>query len=159
MNDIHVRIAEVKVGVSGDILRTVLGSCVGIVFIWNELEICGLAHCFLPEGDDLENPISARYVNQAIESLIKLMKIKKKDIEHVEVYVAGGANMMNKLLKTSKSQVGEDNIKAAWKYLALHGFKIKKSNVGQGTGIKMIVDCSKRSVEFIRLENIDYNAL
>ena len=159
MNDIHVKIAEVKVGVPGDILRTVLGSCVGIVFIWEEMGICGLAHCFLPEGDDHEHPISARYVNQAIESLMTLMKIKKNDVEHIDVYVAGGANMMNKLLKTNKSQVGNENLKSAWKYLALHGFKVKKSNVGQGTGIKMIVDCSKSSVDFIRLENIDYNAL
>jgi chemotaxis protein CheD len=107
----------------------------------------------------LENPISARFVNQAIVSLMTLMKIKKSDVDEIEVYVAGGANMMNQLLKTNKAQIGKFNLEAAWKFLAHYGFKVRRSNVGQGTGIKMIVNCTEGSVEFIRLEPIDYNAI
>ena len=33
-NDIHVNIAEVKIGKNGDILKATLGSCVGIAFLW-----------------------------------------------------------------------------------------------------------------------------
>ncbi|MBY0416299.1 MAG: chemotaxis protein CheD [Bdellovibrionales bacterium] len=159
MTDIHVRIAEVKLGVPGDTLRTCLGSCVGIVFIWREKKLCGLAHCFLPEGQDTNNKISAKYVNQGIESLMGLMKIKSTDVENIEVYIAGGANMMNQLLKSNKAQVGKHNLEATGKFLAQYGFRIKKSNTGQDTGIKIIVDCEKGKVEFVRLDVIDYDVM
>jgi chemotaxis protein CheD len=156
MNDIHVKIAEVKIGTPGDMLRTCLGSCVGIVFVWKEKKIFGLAHCFLPEGNDQENPLGAKFVNQGIESLMSLMKIKKSDVAEIEVYMAGGANMMNRLIKTNKGQIGNHNIESATKYLDHHGFKIKKSDLGKDSGIKIIVDCTLGSVEFIRLEKTEF---
>jgi chemotaxis protein CheD len=156
MSDVHVKIAEIKIGVPGDILRTCLGSCVGIVFVWKEKQLYGLAHCFLPEGQDQERAISAKYVDQAVVSLMTLMKIKKSDVENIEVYIAGGANMMNQLLKTKKAQVGKHNIEATYKNLGLYGFKIKQSNLGQETGIKIIVDCTSGSVEFVRLDPVEY---
>jgi chemotaxis protein CheD len=159
MNDIHVKIAEVKLGEPGDILRTCLGSCVGIVFAWKEKNLYGLAHCFLPEGEDGTNAISAKYANQAVTSLMTLMKIKKSDVENIEVYVAGGANMMNQLIKSSKAQIGKHNLESVAKNLALHGFKVKKSNTGQDTGIKIIVDCSEGTVEFVRLDHINYDVM
>lgn len=159
MSDVHVRIAEVKVGVPGDVLKTCLGSCVGIAFIWKEKNLCGLAHCFLPEGEDTTNPNGAKFVNQGIASLMTLMKIKKTDIENIEVYMAGGANMMNKLIKTNKGQIGKFNLDAAYKYLSEYGFKIKKSNVGHDSGIKMIIDCTNGTVEFARLDTINYDVI
>lgn len=152
MNDIHVKIAEVKIGSTGDLLKTCLGSCVGIVFIWKEKKLYGMAHCFLPEGNDSQNVISARYVNQGIISLMTMMKIKKEDADQIDVYVAGGGNMMNQLLKSNRAQIGKHNTDATAKWLAHFGFKVKKSDLGADGGVKIYVDCSTGEVEFIRLE-------
>lgn len=156
MNDIHVKIAEVKVGTSGDLLKACLGSCMGIAFVWREKNLYGLAHCFLPEGEDETAMISARYVNQGIVSLMSLMKIKKEDIPHIEVYLAGAGNMMNQLIKSNKAQIGKHNADSTAKWLAHYGFKVKRSDIGLDRGVKIHVNCTTGEVEFIRLEDLQY---
>lgn len=158
MSEIHVKIAEVKTGKSGDILKATLGSCVGICFVWKEKGLYGLAHCFLPETETDQHVIGAKYVNQAILSLMKLMDIRKEDIKKIDVYVAGGGNMMNKLMKSNNSQVGKFNADSAFKYLAYYGFKIKESSVGSNSGSKIIVDCTTGDVEFQILEQLEFIA-
>lgn len=153
MTDHHVKIAEVKVGTTGDNLKTCLGSCVGIVFVWKEKKLYGLAHCFLPEGDDGPNEISARYVNQGIKSLMTLMHITKTDVASIEVYVAGGSNMMNQLIKSNKAQIGMHNANSTAKWLAHYGFKVRKSDLGADCGVKIHVNCTTGEVEFSHLEN------
>ena len=154
MSDIHVKIAEVKIGTTGDVLKATLGSCVGIAFIWKEKKLYGLAHCFLPEGDTMIYPIGARYVNQGIVSLMNLMKIKKEDIPHIEVYIAGGGNMMNQIIKNKKVQVGRHNCDSTAKWLAFHGLKVKRSDLGHDCGVKIHVDCTTGEVDFIRLDDL-----
>ena len=155
MDEIHVKIAEVKTGEEGTLLRSTLGSCVGIVFIWREQKICGMAHCFLPFGIEEGNTISAKYVNQGIKSLMSMMNIQKSNVGEIEVYIAGGANMMNQLFKNKVTQIGKNNSEAAIKHLSDYGFKIKKSDIGQDTGIKMYVNCTTFEVDFVRLEPLN----
>ena len=158
MEEIHVKIAEVKTGHPGEILKATLGSCIGIAFIWKKKEICGLAHCFLPETETEQYTTGAKYVNQAILSLMKLMNIKKEDTRHIEVYLAGAGNMMNQLLKSHNSQIGKNNAEAAHKYLREYGFRIKEENLGANRGSKIRVNCTEGTVEFILLEEINYYA-
>jgi chemotaxis protein CheD len=154
MSDLNVKIAEVKIGTDGDILKATLGSCVGIAFIWKEKNLYGLAHCFLPETDEVSNEISARYVNQGIASLMTMMKIKKEDAASIDVYIAGGGNMMNQLMKSNRAQIGKHNADATAKWLAHHGFKVKRSDLGHDCGMKIQVNCSTGEVDFIRLEDL-----
>lgn len=154
MNDIHVKIAEVKIGSTGDCLKACLGSCVGIAFAWKEKNIYGMAHCFLPEGDDNRHEISARYVNQGIISLMTLMKIKKEDVSKIEVYIAGGGNMMNQLMRSNRAQIGRHNADSTAKWLAHYGFKIKKSDVGLDGGVKIHLNCTTGEVEITRLDDM-----
>lgn len=155
MNEVHVKIAEVKTGEEGTLLRSTLGSCVGIVFIWKEKKVCGMAHCFLPFGIEEGMDISAKYVNQGITSLMSMMNIKKQDIGEIEVYIAGGANMINQLIKNKITQIGKNNSESALKHLNDYGFKIKKSDLGQDTGIKIYVNCSTFEVDFVRLDPLN----
>ncbi|MBC7712570.1 MAG: chemotaxis protein CheD [Rhizobacter sp.] len=155
MKEVHVKIAEVHTGTEGEILRATLGSCIGIAFIWREQKLCGLAHCFLPETEEEAHLIGAKYVNQAILSLMKIMKIKKEDINDVEVYLAGAGNMMNQLFKSNSSQIGKNNEISARKYLQCHGFKIKEARLGYNSGSKILVNCSDFTVEFIKLDELN----
>lgn len=154
MKEIHVKIGEVKIGENGDILKATLGSCVGIAFIWKKKNVCGLAHCFLPETNTESMVTGGKYVNQAILSLMRLMSIRKDDISEIEVYLCGGGNMMNKLFKSNTSQIGRFNAEAAYKYLSHHGFKITKEALGSHTGSKIVVDCTNYNVEFFVLDEL-----
>ena len=61
----NVHIGEVKTG-SGDVeLQTILGSCIGIGFLWKKRGVYGLAHCLLSKSPDQDFEIGARYVDQA----------------------------------------------------------------------------------------------
>ena len=40
LKEINVHIGEIKVAKNGAILKTILGSCVGICFIWKKKGIC-----------------------------------------------------------------------------------------------------------------------
>lgn len=142
-NTIPVRIGEVKVARHGETLKAILGSCVGIAFIWKEKQIVALAHCLLPENPHKENAISARYVNDAIPSLIALMKITDEDKRSVEVHIAGGGNMTTKLSSRDPAYpVGVLNVSAAEKYLKAYGFKIRSAVTGGMIGRQIAVSAT-----------------
>lgn len=153
-SDIHVKIGEVKVGKSGDILKATLGSCVGIAFVWKKKNIYGLAHCLLPESVESDFKISAKYVSQAVPSLMALLKIKKEDIDEIEVYFAGGGNMMSQLSKRNVDHIGTLNIEAARKYLKLNGFKFKELDSGGEVGRQIFVNCTSGEVYVNRFDKI-----
>lgn len=151
-NEIHVKIGEVKTGKRGDILKTTLGSCVGIAFLWKSENKFALAHCLLPESTDSINTIGAKFVNQAIPSLIALLKIKSENVREIEVHLAGGGNMMSQLSRKNVDHVGTMNILAAQKLLEAQGFKIRSMDVGGEEGRQMYVDCSTGKVSVIKIQ-------
>lgn len=152
LNEIHVKIGEVKIGKEGDLLRATLGSCVGIAFIWKAKGIAGLAHCLLPEASESTFVIGAKFVSQAIPSLIALLKLKPENMNEVEVYIAGGGNMMSQLARRNVEHVGNQNITAAKKYLRIYGIPFTELDLGGDVGHQIFIDCSSGNVIVKRLE-------
>jgi chemotaxis protein CheD len=134
------------VGKVGEKLKATLGSCVGIAFLWKEKKIYGLAHCLLPDANITSFSVSAKYVSQAIPSLIHLMKIPKESFSEIEVHLAGGANMLVQLSKSNPEHIGKLNQKMAIKLLAENGFKVKHKDFGGEEGRQIAVDCSTEEV-------------
>lgn len=153
MREQHVHIGEVKVSRKGEYLKATLGSCVGIAFYWRQKKCGGLAHCLLPNSPTELNDIGAKYVNQAVQSLIILMKIKQENFKDIEVTVAGGGNMMGQLSKTNLSQIGKENSKAVLEVLSKLGFNIKHSDLQNNLGRVIELDCLDGSVNIIQLNN------
>ena len=155
LREIHVNIGEVKVGSEGDRLKTILGSCVGIAFIWRRKRRAALAHCLLPEP--LPNLTSyehneAKFVSSAIPALIRVLGLKKENYADVEVYVAGGANMMAQIMKSNIHHVGGLNLEAARKYLKSYGFRFREIDIEGEEGRQMIVDCVEFEVSVKKLQ-------
>ena len=144
--EIHVNIGEVKTGKNNDVLKALLGSCVGIAFIWPQKKRFGLAHCLLPEAPAPSMEITGKWVSQAIPSLMALLKIHNEDVDQIEVFVAGGGNMMSQIARRN-NHIGAQNIEAAKKYLAAKGLKIKKLEVGGDEGRQIILHCETSTVE------------
>lgn len=145
--EVHVKIGEVKVSNDGSILKATLGSCVGIAFLWPSKKIYGLAHCLLPSSTVDVNHIGAKYVNQAIQSLIILMKISPQDKDEIFAVIAGGGNMMAQLTRPNIQHVGLQNGEAAQRFLLNNGIKIKHADLGGNEGRQMYLDCSSGNVE------------
>ncbi|WP_295904643.1 chemotaxis protein CheD [uncultured Bdellovibrio sp.] len=160
MNDVKdvlsVHIGEVKVARNGETLKAILGSCVGIGFIWKRKSMCGLAHCFLPENPEKSFSISGRYVDQAIASLFALMKIRPEDVAEIDVIFAGGGNMTNPDAADNSKLIGGQNLSAAERELKKKGMKIVFVEYGGCQGRKVTIDsasCTYQVEAIPRLAN------
>jgi chemotaxis protein CheD len=143
MRSVQVGIGELKIGGRSDRLQALLGSCVGIAFIWEKRNRCGLAHCLLPEAPGQQAGMSARYVSQAVPALLRLIGACEADYADICVVVAGGANMLNAC--SSRFQIGRQNADAAEKYLRQRGLDIQYCHVGGQCGRTIVVDGGNHS--------------
>lgn len=145
--EINVHIGEVKIAKNGETLKTILGSCVGIGFIWKKNSMSGLAHCLLAESPTKTFSIGGRFVDQAIPSLIALMKIRPEDLSDIEVIVAGGGNMTQPGAKNIDALVGSNNFTVALRELKKLGIKPICIDRAEEEGRKIVINSADGTFE------------
>ena len=141
-----VGMGQLSVGSHGEQLQALLGSCIGIGFLWKKGHCCGLAHCLLPEApgaDSAPGIPNARYVSQAVPSLLRLMGVRQADYGDIEVVLAGGASMFGP--RNGRLQVGRQNVEAAQKYLERCGLAVSFCALGGRHGRQLLIDCARHS--------------
>lgn len=136
---LNVHIGEVKVCAHGEVLQAILGSCVGIGMIWKDRGMCGLAHCLLPSSEVSIYSVGARFVDQAIWSLLHLMSITPSDKKNIITVLAGGGDMTKGVMRLGQT-VGRQNIDSALRELKRNGLPKPFSSVGGQTGRKIQID-------------------
>lgn len=141
-----VRIAEVKLGCEGEILKALLGSCVGIAFVWKNKKRISLAHCLLPKSNRERRGIEAKYVDHAISSSLELLNVEPAEYHQLKAYIAGGANMMAQLSRPNDNHVGKNNLEAAIEILRELEIDYQVLETGRDAGIQIYVDCDKIEV-------------
>lgn len=132
--DIAVHIGQVRIARHGESLKALLGSCVGVGLLWKDKGVYGLAHCLLPECPTRPHTIGGRFVDQAVASLVVLMRIRPGDMRQVTAVVAGGGNMTNSRAADSRELVGAHNVRIALRELAKLGITVTASDVGGDVG-------------------------
>jgi len=148
MADTEVRIGEIAVTmVRANLVASGVGSCVVITFYDRELKIGAMAHAMLPSRDGAGRQIEedrqdkeyriqeARYVETAIDEMLKKMEAQGTKREDLEAKIIGGANMFSAF----ESDIGKDNVSCAKEKLKKEAIKIVGECVGGSQG---------RSVEF-----------
>jgi chemotaxis protein CheD len=142
---LNVHIGEVKTGRGDQELHTILGSCIGIGFLWPKRGFYGLAHCLLPYSPGVPTVGGGRFTDQALLTLSDLMAITNhRDIRAV---VAGGANMTNPECEDPQALVGFQNAKAAIEQLDTMKIPIVLEDTGGFEGRKMSICCTTGSFE------------
>lgn len=136
----YVHIGEVKIAKRGECLKAILGSCVGIAFLWPEKQICGLAHCLLPQSHKPTHLIGARFVDQAVRSLTSLMKVSPFDVNKVEAVVVGGGNMTSPKDSNESELVGASNFRNAMHLVESLNIKVVHSDSGGNLGRTLLID-------------------
>jgi chemotaxis protein CheD len=139
--DLHVKMCEVRTGSGRQVLRTTLGSCVGIGLLWRGRNLCGLAHCLLPESAQRAPAPSAKYVTDALPSLLQLMGVARADHPQLEAVVAGGACMVQPVRAAPHGLIGEQNARMAERLLAEAGIRVIHSDTGGTSGRQLSIDC------------------
>jgi chemotaxis protein CheD len=151
---LDVHIGEIKIAKNGELLKAILGSCVGIAIIWKKNKICGLAHCLLPESPTPSFAIGGRFVDQSVRSLLAMMKIKPGDHSSIEVVIVGGGNMTNPGASDISNLVGASNFRVALREAKSHGLHVVHSEGGGVEGRKIFVDASDYSYRIEKIPRI-----
>lgn len=136
-NVILVGMADLNVCESPDAIKTLaLGSCVGIVLYEPYQKVAGMAHIMLPDSTQIRNSDNhAKFADTGIESLINTMKDKFNiDKRRLRAKIAGGAQMFNFGTKNEMLRIGDRNIEATKRNLALHNIPLVCEDVGDNYG-------------------------
>jgi chemotaxis protein CheD len=139
MADIYVQPGELHLVRGPAILRTVLGSCVGVTF-WNaRLHLGALCHPMLPrcpaEGSRLSVAALRRYVDSAIRELAQKMDALGAGRKETEVKVFGGADVLQVEHAEQRPTVGRLNADCALQILAEEGYSVIAQRLGGRQGI------------------------
>lgn len=128
-NFITVRIADFKTAVSPDILRTVLGSCIGICLYDQEKKMGGLSHIMLPSSDD-DNARKEKYADTAIPLLLEKMEKAGADRKKITAKLVGGATMFKISVESLIGNIGNRNTEMVRRVLKDYQIKITAEEVG-----------------------------
>jgi len=140
------------------ILRTILGSCVGVTFWSQRVGAGALCHGVLPRapkvwpaGVDVSE--GHRYVDFSIRYLAQKFDALGVHREEVEVKVFGGADVLPLLAERGdRPTVGALNCEAAVEVLAEEGFRVTASDLGGTRGRRIHFHTGTGVVLVYRLE-------
>jgi chemotaxis protein CheD len=156
---VYLQPGEIHISRTPAILRTVLGSCVGVTF-WNErLGIGALCHGVLPVCPPAVGVTEGyRYVDFAILHLIRQLESLGAERSEVQVKVFGGADVLPvHVSKSRKKTVGHQNWYTALEVLRRENVRVRASDVGGSLGRTIQFNTWTGEVLLRRLSGKDVN--
>lgn len=139
-----VGIGALKIAAAPEKLRTVLGSCVGIVLFDLHLRIAGLAHSILPQGSE-EIEELGKFADQAVDNLVVRLTALGASKTRLRAKLVGGAAMFE--TANNGAQLGQRNVEAARRRFQAHEIPIIAEAVGGTKGRKVRVHPDTGNVE------------
>lgn len=154
--EVYVQPGESHLVKEPTILRTVLGSCVGIAFRIPRIGIAALCHPMLPSyplkpPTDRSLAAGRRYVDFAIRDLARQFDSLGASRSEIEVKLFGGGDVLLVVNPASRPTVGSLNCVAALKILEGEGFKVAASSLGGTCGINLLFNTLTGEVLLKRL--------
>lgn len=151
-NDVVVKVADFRVGCSGDVLVTYgLGSCVAIVLYDPKIQVGGLAHILLPTPSLARRGADPRKFPQtAIPSMLEEMAELGASKRRITARLVGGAAMF--ATQAATIQMGERNIVSTRRTLGANSIPVVGEAVGGtfGRTVRLHVDSGIVEVSSVR---------
>jgi len=143
-----VAMGDIAVARNDGVLRTLLGSCLGVALYDRRLKIAGLAHVVLPCAlgrDERPGNYPGKYADTAVPAMISRMQELAGD-ERLKLCakIAGGANMFN--TADASSTIGVQNVQAVQRVLDDLRIPIIARHCGGEQGRKMGLDAATGAV-------------
>lgn len=141
MIDVYVQPGESHLVQEPALMRTLLGSCVGIAFWAPDAGVGALCHPMLPRYPHKKplDPLDARrYVDYAIHDLAAVLDELRVPRHEIQVKLFGGADVLAVPRHGNKRPtVGKMNSDMALQVLEQEGFRIVASKLGGTSGINL----------------------
>ncbi len=129
-------------------IRTVLGSCVGVILYDKVRKFGGLVHYLLPNSPDKE--VSTKYGDVAVPTLINKFLQNGSRISDLEAHVVGGAFII--FDQSEIFFIGDRNIDIANQILKSNNIRIRSSNTGGEKGRRVLYDLE---INKLHVETLD----
>lgn len=130
------------------VLKTILGSCVGVTFRCARRSLGALCHGIMPTcPPGTEGEEGYRYVDFAIRDLIRRFEVLGASRHELEVKVFGGADVLPVFARSaSRLTVGAQNCQTARNVLEEEGLKLLAFDLGGPDGRFIEFDTSNGEV-------------
>ncbi len=129
---ISIGVAQIGIALNPDIMRTILGSCIGICIYDRIKKIGGMAHILLP--NEIKKGHPEKYADSAIPLLVEGLLKKGCKREFMSAKIAGGATMFRFKSNIMLGQIGERNINESKKTLEKIGIPLVAEDIGGNAG-------------------------
>lgn len=137
--DIFLQPGELYFGDRHTRIRTILGSCVSLVFWHPREQLGGMLHYMLPtRGEALSEPLSGRYGDEAMELMCREMDACDTVPHEYRVQIFGGGNMFPDIRRSADGHVGQRNVDAARRIVGAYGLKVSNEHV-EGKGHRHLI--------------------
>ena len=162
--EVYLQPGELCLARSPSLLKTLLGSCVGVTFWSPRLGIGALCHGVLPRCPaGVRDAEGYRYVDFAICHLIRRLEGYGAIPGEVQVKVFGGADVLPvDGRQLSKATVGQQNCQTALDVLRRENYSVLTSDIGglngrtiqfdTATGVVLVRRLTRMSVGHVRPE-------
>jgi chemotaxis protein CheD len=144
MSVVHsIGIAGLKVVRAPDMVRTVLGSCVGVALFDCAAKVGGMVHVILPcskQGQGDKGKFADTAVDWLVDEVIRDGALRQR----LTAKIGGGASMFGAHVDNG---IGARNIQAVRERLAHHHIRLAAEAVGGLKGRKMTLDPTSGKVE------------
>ena len=131
---------ELAVARTNGVLRTLLGSCLGLALYDSRLKVAGLGHIVLPASQG-RNTTPGKYADTAVPELIRQMQaLVSEERLKLRAKIAGGANMF--VSADSSNTIGAQNILAVERLLDELRIPIIGRHCGGELGRRMLLDAT-----------------
>lgn len=128
--DLNLLAGQLYFGGEASVVRTLLGSCVGIT-LWNpKRRLGGMCHFLLPQrAPDPNGGLDGRFGEEAVQMLVEALLRQGTKPSDYEANLFGGADALPDNAKV-KTNIGERNIAKGWELIDHHGFRLIDVDVG-----------------------------
>ncbi|MGO9308389.1 MAG: chemotaxis protein CheD [Spirochaetia bacterium] len=149
---VTVRMAEMDVVSDGRSLKTILGSCVGVIVRDPQRQVSGLAHIMLPVRlrDD---SATGKYADSAVPALLARLASRGCRMGCLQGFLIGGAQMFP-MGQASIASIGDQNVEAARKALAERNIPIVFEDIGGTSGRSVTFDNATGQVRVKTLQAV-----
>jgi chemotaxis protein CheD len=129
---------EIGVGRLEGVLRTLVGSCVGVAVYDRRLKVAALAHIVLPDSQG--NPgMPGKFADTAIpEAIRRVQELVGGQALRLSAKLVGGANMFSG--PRNGATIGEQNIRAVERLLEERRITVVARDLGGEQGRRVTLD-------------------
>lgn len=151
-DQVHLQPGEVYLAHEPTIIRTILGSCVGVTFWSPRLCVGALCHALLPRRHNKRDASrdcrdGYRFVDFAIRDLARQFDRIGAARGELEIKLFGGADVLKVSPSSTRLTVGKQNCEVAMKVLIEEGLGVTASSLGGTLGRSIRFDTGTGEVQ------------